>query len=269
MLSGTGRDGQRPATFRDVFASTEYRAVYAASALSWIGDSAARASRHRPRLPGHRSAAISAAAFALTYAPWLLGGSLLVALAERYPHRTVMVTCDVARVLIMAAVAVPRVPLPAVLVLVLVSAFFALPFDAARSATLPEVLTGERYLLGVAINSATNQPAQVVGYVIGAALSISHPRTRLRPQRRQLRPLRPTAPVLAVVAPSGADPHRPDRPAARDRGRVPARLRHPGAAGDRGARLRRSALRRSYPRGWARRGPPPWPTAQTGAGYRA
>jgi hypothetical protein len=175
VRSGTGRDGNRPATYRDVLASREYRAVYLASAQSWIGDATARAAITALVFQTTGSAAASAGAFALTYAPWLLGGSLLVSLAERYPHRTVMVTCDVARFLIMAIIALP-VPLPVALGLVLVSAFFAPPFDAARSANLPAVVSGEKYVLGLAMFTATNQPAQVVGYLLGSALSFSEPR---------------------------------------------------------------------------------------------
>jgi hypothetical protein len=159
-----------------VLAFPEYRALYAASTLSWIGDATARAAVTALVFHSTGSAAASAGAFALTYAPWLLGGSLLVSLAERYPHRTVMVTCDVARILIMATIAMPRVPLPVVVALVLVSAFFAPPFDAARSASLPAMLSGQRYVLGLALFTATNQPAQVVGYLLGSALSISEPR---------------------------------------------------------------------------------------------
>jgi len=176
VLAGTGRDRKRPATYRDVLASREFRAIYGAGALSWIGDATARAAVTALVFHSTGSAAASAGAFALTYAPYLLGGSLLVSLAERYPHRTVMVTCDVARMLIMALIAVPRVPIPVVLVLVLAAAFFAPPFDAARSASLPAVLSGERYVLGLALFSATNQPAQVIGYLLGSALSISQPR---------------------------------------------------------------------------------------------
>ena len=43
MLSGTAPDSERPATFHDVLASREFRAVYAASTLSWVGDYLARA----------------------------------------------------------------------------------------------------------------------------------------------------------------------------------------------------------------------------------
>ena len=39
----------------------------------------------------------NAATIAIGYLPWLTVGPFLSALAERYPKRTVMVSCDVAR----------------------------------------------------------------------------------------------------------------------------------------------------------------------------
>src|SRR4030095_13137959 len=65
---------------------------------------------------------------------------------------------------------------PAVLVLLLFCAAFGPPFDAARSATLPAVLTGDRYVVGVALFSATSQPVQVAGYLAGATMAAFEPR---------------------------------------------------------------------------------------------
>src|SRR5258706_11260043 len=112
MLSGTPRDRERPATFRDVLVIAEFRAIYAASSLSWIGDYIARAAITALVFQLTHSAIASAAAFALSYAPWLLGGSVLVSLADRYPYRTVMVFCDVARMVVMAGVSLVAVKLP-------------------------------------------------------------------------------------------------------------------------------------------------------------
>ena len=49
------------------------------------------------------SAALAAAAFALTYLPWLVAGPLLATLAERYPYRNVMIVCDIARMVMIGA----------------------------------------------------------------------------------------------------------------------------------------------------------------------
>jgi MFS transporter len=174
LSRGTPHHGERPATFREVFASGEFRSLYFAGALSWFGDYLARAAITALVFQKTGSVLLSAAAFAISYTPWLLGGSLLVSLAERYPYRAVMVTCDLARLLIMAAVAV-RLPLPLTLVLLLLSAMLTPPFEAARSATLPHVLTGDRYVVGLGVLHAAAQPAQVIGYLAGSALAVRWP----------------------------------------------------------------------------------------------
>jgi hypothetical protein len=178
LPSGTPH-GERPATFREVFGIGEFRAIYFAGALSWVGDYLARAAVTALVYQQTESVVASAAAFAISYAPWLLGGSLLVSLAERYPYRTVMIICDLIRMVLMAAVAIPHLTPPAVLGLLLASALLAPPFEAARSATLPAILEGDRYVVGVAIHTTTAQPAQVAGYALGAAMAGSYPEVAL------------------------------------------------------------------------------------------
>lgn len=171
----------RPARFRDVFAFAEFRALYAGSLLSWLGDYVARAAITAMVFEQTRSVTASAAAFAISFAPWLLGGSVLVAVAERYPYRRVMVFCDLARMLFMAVLAVlgAGTSLPVLLGLLLACALFTPPFDAARSATLPAVLGPERYVTGVALTTATTAPAQVAGYFLGSTLAVIEPRLAL------------------------------------------------------------------------------------------
>lgn len=180
MLTERARGGEeRPATFRDVLGASEFRAIYAASALSWAGDYIARAAITVLVFQTTESVTASAAAFAISYAPWLLGGSLLVSLADRIPYRTVMIFCDLVRMCIMAAVALPDLPLALVLLLLLASALFSPPFDAARSATIPSILRGDRYVVGIGLLTATSQPIQVAGYFAGASLAAVYPHEAL------------------------------------------------------------------------------------------
>jgi hypothetical protein len=176
-----GSRADRPARFRDVFASREFRALYAASTLSWLGDYIARAAITAMVFDLTRSTAATAAAFAISFAPWLLGGSVLVAIAERYPYRQVMIWCDIARMVIMVVIAAvsTSLPLAALFGLLLLSALFTPPFDAARSATLPAVLGPDRYVTGVAVNTATTPPAQITGYFLGASLATFNPQLAL------------------------------------------------------------------------------------------
>ncbi|MEV5211923.1 MFS transporter [Micromonospora sp. NPDC053740] len=168
-----------PATFREVFAQHEFRAVFVAGALSWIGDYVAKAAVTLLVYQQTRSVALSAAAFAVSFLPWLLGGPVLAALAERYPFRRVMVACDLIRMALMLLIAIPGLPYQAVLVLIFAATLANPPSQAAKSALIPQLLTGDRLVLGLSLNSSVGQAAQVVGYVFGAAVAAVDPEAAL------------------------------------------------------------------------------------------
>ncbi|MGC4880853.1 MFS transporter [Micromonospora sp. DT43] len=168
-----------PATFREVFAQREFRAVFTAGALSWVGDYVAKAAVTLLVYQETRSVALSAAAFAISYLPWLLGGPLLTALAERHPYRRVMVMCDVIRMALMLLIAIPNLPVPAVLVLLFASTLANPPSQAAKSALMPQILAGDRLVIGLSLNASIGQAAQVVGYLLGAAVASIDPTVAL------------------------------------------------------------------------------------------
>jgi MFS family permease len=169
----------RPATFGEVFADREFRAIFSASALSWCGDYLAKAAVTALvyRLSG--SVALSAASFAVSYLPGLTAGPVLAALAERYPNRSVMVICDLLRACLISLVALPNMPVPAMLLLLFTTALLNPPFDASRSALTPRILTGDRYVVGLSAQRTANSMAQVTGYLAGGALAPYHPRLAL------------------------------------------------------------------------------------------
>lgn len=175
-MSDQENTADRPATFREVFASNEYRAVYGASALSWFGDSMARAALTALVYQQTHSVLASGATFAISYLPWLGIGPILAAVAERYPYRRVMIICDLVRMGTMGLIALPRMPLPMMLVLLFVTSLLNPPFDAARSALLPRILTGDRYIVGVSLQATTGQAALITGYFAGGALAAYDPR---------------------------------------------------------------------------------------------
>jgi MFS family permease len=169
----------RKTTFREVFGVGEYRAIFSSTQLSWIGEYMAKAAVMALVFAQTGSVALSAAAFAISYAPWLLGGPFLATLAERARYKNVMITCDTLRAALIALVAVPGMPLPAMLLLVFLVALLAPPSQAARSAVLPLVLTGERVVLGLAVNQSSGQAMQVFGYFAGAVVATVNPRAAL------------------------------------------------------------------------------------------
>ena len=173
------RSVDRPATFREVLSSGEFRALYAGTALSWVGDALAKAAVTALIFQRTDSAAMSAAAFAISFLPWICGGPVLAALAERYPYRRVMIICDVGRMALVAGMAIPGMPVPAMIGLLFLAALLHPPFDAARSALIPRIVAGDRYVVAIALTNTTSQIAQILGYVSGALLATYQPRLAL------------------------------------------------------------------------------------------
>lgn len=157
-------------TFRDVFAVREYRALWLAYVLSLIGDQLARVALSVLVYSRTGSPLLTALTYAIGFLPWLLGGPLLSGLADRYPRRTVMVTADLLRAVLVAAMVLPGAPLAALLVLLFLAELCAPPFASARAALFPQVLAGDLYVVGSAVNTVTWEAAQIVGFVLGGAM---------------------------------------------------------------------------------------------------
>jgi MFS family permease len=166
MSSGLGRQ----ASFRDVFAVGEFRVMWAAQAISLLGNQLAQVALSILVYHRTHSAFLTALAYALTYLPQIIGGPVLSGLADRFPRRTVMIGFDLLRLPLVAAMAIPAMPFWALCVLVTGTTVSAVPFTAARSALLPDVLPGDRLALGSAIGNVTDQFSQVIGFTTGALI---------------------------------------------------------------------------------------------------
>ena len=131
---------ERPVTFREVFGVREFRPLLGNLLLSTIGDELARVALTVLVYQRTSSALLSAITFAISYLPWLVGGPVLSALADRLPRQRVMVATDAGRAVLVALMAVPGMPLPALLALMFVLAMCSPPFESARSALVADVL---------------------------------------------------------------------------------------------------------------------------------
>jgi MFS family permease len=160
-------------TFREVFANSEFRALWLAQLLSVAGDQLARLAITVLVYDRTQSAFWTALTYAVTFLPWVIGGLALSGLADRLPRRQVMVTCDVARAVLVCVMALVSLKAPPVAALwIMVALLFVVtlldsPFKSARSATLPDVLSGDRYVLGIAISQTTLQIGMVSGFALG------------------------------------------------------------------------------------------------------
>ena len=157
------------ATFGDVFVVREFRALWLSVILSAVGDRLALVALALLVYDRTRSPLLAAVAYAAGYLPWIVGGLFLSDLADRYPRRTVMVTCDAVRAVFVAAMAVPGMPVTVVVLLLFAATMFASPFESARSSITPGILPGERYALGTAVLQTTYLTAEVAGAAVGGA----------------------------------------------------------------------------------------------------
>ncbi len=114
---------------------------------------------------------LSALAFALGFLPYLIGGTLLAGVADRFPARRVLVVCDLLCALCVAPMALPGVPVAALLALRCAVAVVSPVFQGTRTATLADVLgEGDLFVLGRSLLRIVSQSALLVGYACGGVL---------------------------------------------------------------------------------------------------
>ena len=158
-----------------MFAVAEYRPLFGSYVLATVGDQLARLALTVLVFQRTGSPLLSALTFAISYLPWVVGGPVLAALADRLPRQRVMVVSDLARAALVAAMAVPGMPLPALLGLLLLVSVAAPPYEAARAALAADVLTGDRYAVATSVTGIVLQLAQVVGFLLGGLLVTALP----------------------------------------------------------------------------------------------
>lgn len=116
------------------------------------------------------SALLAAIAFAASVVPTFVGGLTLSGLADRWPRRQVMIVCDLSRAVMVGVMALPWMPIAVRVLLLFLVTMVGAPFTAARAALYPDILPGDRYVLGTAVTLTTLQFAQVLGFAVGGAV---------------------------------------------------------------------------------------------------
>ena len=170
MARGNATEQAARTPFREVFAVAEFRALWLAQLLSVVGDQLARVALTVLVYDRTRSALLAAVTFVASIVPTFIGGVTLAWLADRYPRRGVMIACDVIRGVLVLVMAIPGMPLAARVALLFVVTLTEAPFSSARAAIFPDVLSGDRYVMGTAVTLTTYQLAQVIGFAVGGTI---------------------------------------------------------------------------------------------------
>ena len=171
---------QQRTTYRSVFVVGEFRVLFTGMLVYMLGSEFEILGLSVLVYAQTRSAFLAALAFSMGFAPQAIGGALFASLADRLPPRPVITTGLLIRAVPGLLIGLmPATPVPVMLALVAVTAMASPVFNAAISGLLPDVLDGDRYVLGRSILSLTNSGTQILGLGIGGAILALLPARRL------------------------------------------------------------------------------------------
>ncbi|SUP61834.1 major facilitator superfamily protein [Streptomyces griseus] len=159
-----------PATYRTVLAVREFRMIFLAQVIATLGNVVAQITLSIMVYQRTQSPLLSSLTFALGFVPYAFGATLLSAVADRHPARDVMVACQALSCVVVGAMAIPGMPIPVLLVLLLVLGTVAPVFQGARAASLPDLLSGSGYVLGRSLLRLVSQSTQIIGFAVGGLL---------------------------------------------------------------------------------------------------
>jgi MFS family permease len=171
LSEGTPEAVPAPTGYGPVFAVPEFRAVFAAHAFSLLGLVVAEITLSVLVYDLTGSPLLSALTFALGFLPYLIGGTLLSGVADRFPARRVLVVCDLVCAGCVAVMVVPGAPIAVLLVMRAALALIGPVFQGTRTATLADVLgDGELFVLGRSLLRIVSQGALLAGFGAGGLL---------------------------------------------------------------------------------------------------
>ncbi|MFF3781422.1 MFS transporter [Streptomyces sp. NPDC001933] len=157
--------------YRAVFAVREFRAVFAAHLLSLLGVVVSELALTVLVYGLTGSPLLGALTFALGLLPYLVGGTLFAGVADRYPARRVLVTCDLICAGCVTVMMLPGTPVGGLLALRCLIAAVSPVFTGTRMAALTDILgEGERYVLGRSLLRIVSQSALLAGFGAGGVL---------------------------------------------------------------------------------------------------
>ncbi|MEH0446479.1 MULTISPECIES: MFS transporter [unclassified Streptomyces] len=170
-----------PTGYLRVFAVREFRAVFAAHLLSMLGVIVAEIALTVLVYDLTGSPLLSALAWALGFLPYVVGGTLLAGVADRFPARRVLVGCDLVCAACVLPMTAPGAHLAVLLALRCCLAVVSPVFAGTRMATLADILgDGDLFVLGRSLLRITAQSALLVGFGLGGVLlTVASPRQAL------------------------------------------------------------------------------------------
>jgi len=168
---GGGRFG-RPLALLATLRNRHFRRLWVADMVSLLGDWAARLALTVIVLERTDSPAWAASVTAVSLAGYVGLGQVLATLADRRGRISVMLAADVVRAATFGLMLIPGTPVAVMLVLAFLAGLATPPFEAARSAAIPDLVPEDEYGDALAFAGISVQAAVVVGSVMGGGLLV-------------------------------------------------------------------------------------------------
>ncbi|WP_214107990.1 MFS transporter [Acrocarpospora catenulata] len=159
------------ATYGQVFAVTQFRALFAARLLGVMSDTLRSVALAVLVFNQTNSPLLTAVAFTIGFLPQAAGGLFLAAMADRFSPRTLITTGYALQCAVGLLLAFGHLPVAVSLLLVAGVACLTPVTTGAAGRVLAEILTGDTYVLGRSLNYLVAVAAQLVGMAAGGALT--------------------------------------------------------------------------------------------------
>jgi MFS family permease len=161
------------AGYGDALRSREFRALSTGQAVSITGGSVASVALTILVYRRTGSPFLSSLTFALGFLPYLLSGALLSGLVDRVRPRRLVNACDLASGAVAGLMAIPGMPVPALLGLLFVLGTFSSIAGGARAALVRSTVSEAAYVPARSLLKIASQSAQVGGNAVGGALVVA------------------------------------------------------------------------------------------------
>ncbi|MCA2212423.1 MFS transporter [Jidongwangia harbinensis] len=162
--------GPPRATYRDVFAVPEFRTLLGGFAVFLVSETVQMLALSVLIYASTGSPLLAALAYVAGFVPQALGGTVLLAVADRWRPRRVLLGYDAARLTVAVLLASGLLPSAGMLLVVFALGGVAPVVQATRTALLPDLLSGDAYVLGRSLFSVTSAGMQVAGAAVGGVL---------------------------------------------------------------------------------------------------
>jgi MFS family permease len=156
-------------TYRAVFSSPGYTALYSGTALGMVASSLQVLAFSVAVFAATRSPFLSSAAFAAGFLPQVIGGAVLPSIADRVPARLLLPIGAVVRAATAGLLATGLLGVGGGIAVVALATLVQPLFGAGQSALVSRLLSDDRYVLGRSLFTVTSMLAQLVGLAIGGA----------------------------------------------------------------------------------------------------